>query len=142
MRYIPIASFKVAPKLRAGVGTVAWVLSKFVHPSKLIRKQSANRAKNHKLEGGVLVEEENKTGTISSSGRLFREPPKLHAGVGAVAWVMSKFVHPSIPIHEQSTNRVKNHKLEGGVSVEEDEKKVIRSNTERMGTSGVVGNWL
>jgi hypothetical protein len=42
---------------------------------------------------------------------------------------MSRFVHPSKPIREQSTNRVKNHKLEGGVLVEEDEKKVVRRNT-------------
>jgi hypothetical protein len=55
---------------------------------------------------------------------------------------MTRFVHPSKPIREQSTNRVKNHKLDGGVLVEEDEKKVERRNTERMGTSGVVGNWL
>ena len=72
----------------------------------------------------------------------FKVAPKLRAGAGAVARVMSKCVHPSKRIREQSTNRVKNHKLEGGVLVEEDEKKVVRRNTERMGTSGVVGNWL
>jgi hypothetical protein len=53
---------------------------------------------------------------------------------------MSKFVHPiSIPICEQSTNRVKkNHKLEGGVLVEEDEKKVKMDGHFRRGG----GNWL
>eukprot|EP00978_Attheya_sp_CCMP212_P032804 scaffold129611_cov55-Attheya_sp.AAC.2 len=51
--------------------------------------------------------------------------PKLHAGVGAIAWVMAKFVHPSKPINEQYPNWEKNHKLEGGVLVKE-ENKVIR----------------
>jgi hypothetical protein len=60
IQYIPIASFKVAPKLRPGVGFVDWVMSKLVHPSKPVREQSTDRAKNQNLEGGVLVEEENK----------------------------------------------------------------------------------
>jgi hypothetical protein len=37
---------------------------------------------------------------------------------------------------------VKNHKLEGGVLVDEDKKKVVWRNTEQMRTSsGVMGNW-
>ena len=52
--------------------------------------------------------------------------PKLHAGVGAVASVMSKFVHPSRPIHHKYPNRPKNHKLQGVILVEVDTKVVWR----------------
>ena len=45
-----------SPKLRAGVGAVASVMSKFVHPSRSIRHKYPNRPKNHKLEGVILVE--------------------------------------------------------------------------------------
>ena len=45
-----------SPKLRAGVGAVASVMSKFVHPSKSIRHNYPNRPKNHKLQGVILVE--------------------------------------------------------------------------------------
>ena len=48
----------MAPNICAGVGDVAPVMSKFVHPSKPIRDKYANRPKNHKLEGAVLVEED------------------------------------------------------------------------------------
>eukprot|EP00978_Attheya_sp_CCMP212_P021195 scaffold61668_cov69-Attheya_sp.AAC.3 len=164
IQYIPIASFKVVLKLHAGVGAITWVMSKYVHPSRPIREQSANGAKNHKLEGGVLVEEENKvvqwnfskpcvfprrviyqTGTISSSHRLFQEAAEASCRhqchhLGDVEVCSPKYNHR---IREQSTNsRVKNHQLEGDVLVEEDEKKVARRNTERVGTFGVVGNWL
>ena len=44
------------PKLRAGVGSVASVMSKFVHPSNPIRDKYPNWAKNHKLQGVVLLE--------------------------------------------------------------------------------------
>ena len=44
------------PKLRAGVGAVASVMSKYVHPSKSIRDKYPNLPKNHKLQGVVLVE--------------------------------------------------------------------------------------
>ena len=43
-------------KLRAGVGTVALVMSEFVHPDKPIRDKYPNRPKNHKLWGVVLVD--------------------------------------------------------------------------------------
>ena len=63
---------------------------------------------------------------ISSSHHLFeRMAPDLFAGVGAVASVMSKFVHPSKPIHNNYLYRPKKHKLGGVVLVEED-KKVVR----------------
>jgi hypothetical protein len=55
---------------------------------------------------------------------------------------MSKFFHPSIPICKQSTSRVKSYKLEGCVLVEKDKKKIGWRNKHRMGTSGVVENWL
>jgi hypothetical protein len=50
----------MAPNLRAGVGAVAWVMSRFVHPSKPLRDQYPNRPKNHKLEGIILLREEDK----------------------------------------------------------------------------------
>ena len=49
----------MSPKLsnlRAGVGTVASLMSKFVHPSKLICDKYPNWPKKHKLQGAVLVE--------------------------------------------------------------------------------------
>ena len=52
--------------------------------------------------------------------------PKLCAGVGAVAPVMSKFVHPSRSIHHKYPNQPKNHKLEGVILVEVDAKVVWR----------------
>ena len=52
--------------------------------------------------------------------------PKLHVGVGAVASVMLKFVHPSKRIRDKHPNRLKNHKLKGVVLVEEDVKVVRR----------------
>ena len=45
-----------SPKIRASVGAVASVMSKFVHPSRSIRHKYPNRPKNHKLEGVILVE--------------------------------------------------------------------------------------
>ena len=56
--------------------------------------------------------------------------PKLRAGVGAVASVMSKFVHPSKSIHNKYPNRPKNHKLQGVVLVEVDAKVVRRGTNE------------
>ena len=44
------------PKLRASVGAVVSVISKFVHPSRSIFHKYPNRTKNHKLEGFILVE--------------------------------------------------------------------------------------
>ena len=52
--------------------------------------------------------------------------PKLHSGVGAVALVMSKYVHPSKSIRDNYSNRPKNHKLQGVVLVEVDVKVVRR----------------
>ena len=52
--------------------------------------------------------------------------PKLCAGVGAVASVMSRFVHPSRSICHKYPNRQKNHKLEGVILVEVDVKVVRR----------------
>ena len=43
-------------KICAGVGAVASVMSKFVHPSRSIRHKYSNWPKNHKLEGVILVE--------------------------------------------------------------------------------------
>ena len=43
-------------KLRAGVGAIALVMSKFVHPSKSICDKYPNWPKNHKLRRFVLVE--------------------------------------------------------------------------------------
>eukprot|EP00978_Attheya_sp_CCMP212_P024221 scaffold75818_cov54-Attheya_sp.AAC.2 len=67
------------------------------------------------------------TGTISSllhSHHLFQDAAEASCrGVGAVAW------------GEESQAR-------GDVLVEEYENKVVRRNTEWMGTSGMVGNWL
>ena len=45
-------------KLRPGIGTVAFVLSGFFYPSKPIRYRYPDRTNNHKLEGAVLVEED------------------------------------------------------------------------------------
>ena len=45
-----------SPKLRAGVGAVASVMSKFIRPSRSIQHKHPNRPKNHKLEGVILVE--------------------------------------------------------------------------------------
>ena len=45
-----------SPKLRTGVGAVASVMSKFVHPSRSIRHKYPHRTNNHKLEGFILVE--------------------------------------------------------------------------------------
>ena len=45
-----------SPKLCAGVGAVASVMSKFVRPSRSIRHKYSNWPKNHKLEGVILVE--------------------------------------------------------------------------------------
>eukprot|EP00978_Attheya_sp_CCMP212_P006125 scaffold13820_cov46-Attheya_sp.AAC.1 len=90
----------MTPKLHAVVGAVAWVMSNFAHPSKPICEQYPNRAKNHKLEGVVLVKEEN-NGPSHHPITYFQMPPKLHDSPGAVAWVMSKFFHPSKPIYEQ-----------------------------------------
>ena len=44
------------PKLRSGVGAVASVMSKFVHPSRSICHKYPNRPKNHKLKGFILLE--------------------------------------------------------------------------------------
>ena len=52
--------FPKSPKLRVGVGDVASVMSKLVHPSKSIRFKYPNRPKNHKLQGVILVEVEAK----------------------------------------------------------------------------------
>ena len=52
--------------------------------------------------------------------------PKLRAGVGAVASVMSKSVHPSSSIHHKYPNRPNNHKLQGVILVEVDAKVVRR----------------
>ena len=49
----------------------------------------------------------------------------LRAGFGAVALVMSKFVHPSKPISDKYPNWPKNHNLQGAVWVEVDT-KVLR----------------
>ena len=51
--------------------------------------------------------------------------PKLLAGVGAIASVMSKFIHPSKPIIDKYANRRKNHKLQG-VGLVEVDVKVLR----------------
>ena len=51
---------------------------------------------------------------------------KLLAGVGAVASVMSKFIHPSKAICNKYPNRMKNHKLRGVLFVEVDAKVVRR----------------
>ena len=56
---------------------------------------------------------------------MLPKSPKLRAGVGAVASVMSKFVHPSKPIRDKYPNRPKNHKLQG-VVLEEVDVKVVR----------------
>ena len=53
---------------------------------------------------------------------------KLCSRVGAVEFVMLRFVHPSKPIHKKHPNRPKNHKLEGAVLVKEN-KKVVMHNT-------------
>ena len=45
-----------SPKLCAGVGAVASVMSKFVHPSRSIRHEYPNQPKKHKLEGVILME--------------------------------------------------------------------------------------
>ena len=45
-------------KLRAGVGSVMSVMSKFVQPRKPICDKYLNLPKNHKLQGVVLVEED------------------------------------------------------------------------------------
>ena len=58
--------------------------------------------------------------------RIFPKSPKLHADVGAVASVMSKFVHPRKPIRDKYPNWPKNHKLQGVVLVEVDAKVVQR----------------
>ena len=52
--------------------------------------------------------------------------PKLRSGVGAVASVMSKFVHPSKSIHDKYPNRTKNHKLQWVILVEIDGKVMRR----------------
>ena len=56
---------------------------------------------------------------------MLPKPPKLRAGVGAVASVMSKFVHPSRSICHKYPNRPNNHKLEGVILVKVG-KKVVR----------------
>ena len=50
----------------------------------------------------------------------------FHARVGAIAYVMSNFVHHINPIKDTYHNRPKNHKLQGVVLVEEDLKVVRR----------------
>ena len=50
--------------------------------------------------------------------------PKLRDGVGAIASVMSKSVHPIKPIHNNYPNQPKNHKLQGVVLLEVDAKVV------------------
>ena len=55
--------------------------------------------------------------------------PTLRARVGAIAWAMSKFVHPSKPICDQYPNQPKNHKLEGIILLREDD-KVVRRGTD------------
>ena len=52
--------------------------------------------------------------------------PKLRAGIGAAASVMSKFVHPSGSIHHKYPNRPKNHKLKGFILLEVNAKVVRR----------------
>ena len=52
--------------------------------------------------------------------------PKIHAGVGAVASVMSKLVHANRSILHKYPNRPKNYKLEGVILVEVDTKVVRR----------------
>ena len=55
---------------------------------------------------------------------MLPKSPKLCASVGAVASVMSKFVHPSKSIRHKYTKRLKNHKLQGVILVEFDAKVV------------------
>ena len=43
-------------EIRSGVGAVASMMSKFVHPIELICDTYSNRPKKHKLQGVVLVE--------------------------------------------------------------------------------------
>ena len=52
--------------------------------------------------------------------------PKLRSGVGAVASLMSKFVHSSRSIRHKYPNRPKNHNLQGVILVEVDAKVVWR----------------
>ena len=58
--------------------------------------------------------------------RISPKSPKLRADVGAVASVMSKFVHPSRSILHKYPNRLKNHKPQGVICVEVDAKVVRR----------------
>ena len=57
---------------------------------------------------------------------MLPKSPKLRAGVGAVASVMSKFVHPSKPIRDKYPNWLKKHNLHRVVLVEVDTKVVQR----------------
>ena len=45
--------------------------------------------------------------------------PQLQPSIVAIAWSMSRPIHPSRTIHEKYTNRPKGHKLEGFVLVGE-----------------------
>ena len=58
--------------------------------------------------------------------RMSLKSLKLRSGVGAVALVMSNFVHPSKSIHHKYPNPPKNHKLQGVILVEVDAKVVRR----------------
>ena len=64
--------------------------------------------------------------------RILAKSPNLRAGVGAVASVISNFVHPSKSIRDKYPNRPKNHKLHGVVLVEVDAKFVRRGANEIM----------
>ena len=60
-----------SPKLRAGVGDVASVMSKFFHPSNPILDKYPTRPKNHKLQGVVLVEVDAKVVRQGANAILF-----------------------------------------------------------------------
>ena len=58
--------------------------------------------------------------------RMSPKSTTLRAGVGAVASVISKFVHPSKPLCDKYPNRTNNHKLQWVVLVDIDAKVVRR----------------
>ena len=45
--------------------------------------------------------------------------PQLQPGLGATAWCMSRYIHPSGPIRKRYKNQPKGHNLEGFILIGE-----------------------
>ena len=67
---------------------------------------------------------------------------QLRPGLGATAWCMSRYIHPSGPIRKRYSNRTKGHKLEGLVLVGESNRSLRRKGVEETVYSFFGGDFV